>query len=226
MRYSRLGILLLVTTVLAFVSAGCDTTSRQPLVALPDHTLDLHSPPPQPVVAPARNYTPSTDSHPEWDAPPTRKWRYIVIHHSATDKGNAMEFDKEHREKRGWDELGYHFVITNGNGGSNGKVEVGPRWVKQKWGAHCGQTPNNEYNNYGIGICLVGDFCGRMPSAKQLASMDELVIYLAKKYRIPPDCIIGHCDAPNAHTKCPGDQLESYVKTTLRSKVRSELAKN
>ncbi len=56
--------------------------------------------------------------------------------------------------------------------------------------------------------------------------MDELVIYLAKKYKIPADCVIGHCDAPNAHTKCPGDRLENYVNTTLRRKLMNELAKN
>lgn len=225
MRYSRLGILLLATT-LALASAGCDTTPRQPLVELPEYTLELHKPTPQPVVTPARTYKPPTDSHPEWDAKRTRQWRYIVIHHSATDKGNAAEFDKIHREQRGWDELGYHFVITNGKGGSNGNVEVGSRWTKQKWGAHCGQTPNNEYNNHGIGICLVGNFCSRRPSAKQLASMDELVLYLVKKYKIPANCVIGHCDAPNAHTKCPGGRLENYIKTTLRSKIKRELAKN
>ena len=51
-----------------------------------------------------------------WASPRNpRPWRYIVIHHSATDAGNAGTFDLQHR-RRGWDELGYHFGIDNGQG--------------------------------------------------------------------------------------------------------------
>ncbi|GAH80957.1 unnamed protein product, partial [marine sediment metagenome] len=37
-----------------------------------------------------------------------RPWRWIVIHHSASESGSAATFDQWHRA-RGWDELGYHF---------------------------------------------------------------------------------------------------------------------
>ena len=67
-----------------------------------------------------------------WDVPQTdRQWRYVVLHHSATDSGSAAEFDKLHR-RRGWDELGYHFVITNGkiaNGLKHSFVMVLAAWV-------------------------------------------------------------------------------------------------
>ncbi|HHT9113865.1 MAG TPA: hypothetical protein ACFYD0_11140, partial [Candidatus Wunengus sp. YC65] len=54
-----------------------------------------------------------------------RDWRYIVVHHSATSSGNAAEFDKYHRRKKGWENgLGYHFVIGNGNGTPDGKIEI------------------------------------------------------------------------------------------------------
>src|SRR5690349_17176054 len=45
-------------------------------------------------------------------APPVapRAWKWIVIHHSASPSGSAAVFDREHRE-RGFDELGYDFVI-------------------------------------------------------------------------------------------------------------------
>jgi 5-methylcytosine-specific restriction endonuclease McrA len=36
-------------------------------------------------------------------------------------------FDRSHRDK-GWDELGYHFVIGNGTSSGDGVVEVGTRW--------------------------------------------------------------------------------------------------
>jgi len=144
-----------------------------------------------------------------------RPWRWIIIHHSSTDVGSAEIFDAAHRAK-GWDELGYHFVIDNGRGGGNGQVEVGSRWTKQKWGAHTGGTPNNDYNNFGIGICLVGDFNSHLPSQAQLEGLKKLVAFLMDRYHLEPSCIIGHRDAPNANTECPGDALYRYVYNDLR----------
>jgi len=159
-----------------------------------------------------------------WQAPGTnRHWRYIVIHHSATRRGNAQQFDVAHRN-RGWDELGYHFVIDNGYGGPDGRVEVGSRWAKQKHGAHTGGTPNNEYNELGIGICLVGDFTGRMPSSAQLAALKRLVAYLAARYNIPPENVITHRDAPGADTDCPGAMFHAYVHHGLKTSLQAQLA--
>lgn len=155
----------------------------------------------------------------EWAVRGARQWRYIVIHHSASEKGSAASIDQYHREVKHWDGLGYHFVIDNGNGGPDGRVEVGPRWRDQKWGAHTGGTPDNEYNNYGIGICLIGDFTGHSPSQAQLAALTNLVSYLCKKYDIPPEHVIGHRDAPNAQTECPGDRLHDWVYAKLRPQL-------
>jgi N-acetyl-anhydromuramyl-L-alanine amidase AmpD len=206
---------------------GCQQTPAETFLDLPQPQFASHVVAPQekPVVLPtvveptAGRERPSATGRPEWRAEgPQRKWKYIVIHHSATACGNAKIFDRAHRGK-GWDELGYHFVLCNGNGGADGLVEVGSRWGKQKWGAHCGGTPDNEYNNFGIGICLVGTYNRKLPSRRQLASLEELVTYLAAKYDIPPQNIIGHRDAPRAATCCPGNALHRYVERTLRSKV-------
>lgn len=155
------------------------------------------------------------NSSPEdWRVSSLRPWKYLVIHHSATENGSAVAFDTLHRS-RGYDELGYHFVIGNGNGGQDGRIEVGSRWTRQKWGAHCGGTPGNEYNNLGIGICLVGNFQKRLPSEQQLASLETLVRYLMATYRIPRERVITHRDAPLANTLCPGDQFHRYFYETF-----------
>jgi N-acetyl-anhydromuramyl-L-alanine amidase AmpD len=154
----------------------------------------------------------------------SRSWRYVVIHHSATAGGNAEQFDVSHRRDRGFDELGYHFVIDNGSGAPDGRVEVGPRWPKQKHGAHTGGTPNNEYNELGIGICLVGDFTWRSPSSAQLASLERLVAYLVETYGIPPENVITHRDAPGAHTECPGRLLDAYVHGQFKDTLGLKLA--
>jgi hypothetical protein len=153
--------------------------------------------------------------------PNARPWKYIVIHHSATDSGSAALFHRQHLQ-RGWDELGYHFVIDNGHGGPDGRVEIGPRWRKQKHGAHCGGTPGNEYNEVGIGICLVGNFQNRMPTSRQMDALEELVAYLATTYDIPPDRIIAHRDAPGANTECCGRALYRHLNVALRPNLRGD----
>ncbi len=200
---------------------GCKPADKGILSDLPVHRLDLASGENRNQAPVDRNNrskkSPSVPS--EWKVTGrTRAWRHVVIHHSATEVGSAEIFDAAHRN-RGWDELGYHFVISNGNGGPNGKVEVGSRWKKQKWGAHCGGTPNNEYNNYGIGICLVGNFQNHMPSASQLSALKRLVSYLVDEYDIPLSEVVGHRDAPNASTACPGRMLHSYLHGDFKREI-------
>ena len=208
--------------------AGCGQSPCAPMAALPTHHLNL-GPPLQASVSPtpaprlAAPQPTSSRRGDAWAVGRARDWRYIVIHHSATEDGNADEFDLAHR-KRGWDELGYHFVITNGDGGPDGVVQVGPRWRRQKWGAHCGNTPNNEYNEHGIGICLVGNFCRRRPTSAQLASLDRLVRYLADRFEIPPENVIGHRDAPNARTACPGRFMCAYIAGPLHRALHTQVA--
>ncbi len=145
------------------------------------------------------------------------RWTTIVIHHSGTDRGSAVSFDKNHREERGWESLGYHFVIGNGTDTPNGKVEAGLRWHEQKHGAHC-QSPGNYFNDHGIGICLVGDFTKSRPTKKQLRALDELVRFLSKTCSIPPSRVTTHKHI-NRTTKCPGQYF-------ALEPVRRHLAKN
>ena len=80
----------------------------------------------------------------------------------------------------------------------------------------------NEYNNYGIGICLVGDFSKTLPSKRQLRSLRKLLIFLMRRYRIPPSNVIGHRDAPGASTACPGNAFYRYLNTVLRPELSRE----
>jgi len=145
---------------------------------------------------------------PSWDVQVTREWRHIVIHHSASNVGSASIFDKAHKE-RGWDGLGYHFVIGNGSASGDGEVEVGYRWRRQLAGAHAG---NAEYNQAGIGICLVGDFeHGGHPSPRQLASLRALVRFLQVKTGVPTSEICGHGNVPGKSTECPGKNMDLFA---------------
>lgn len=132
---------------------------------------------------------------------PSRKWKYIVIHHSATDEGSSLYFDKYH-QGRGWEGIGYHFVIANGTKEKqDGQIEVSPRWLKQKDGSHCRASNMNET---AIGICLVGNFNKEYVSSKQLDALVYLVNILREYYKIPLKRIIGHNQVSGARTECPG----------------------
>ena len=142
-----------------------------------------------------------------------RPWKYIVIHHSASDKGNATSIGKYHREERGWvNGLGYDFLIGNGNGSRDGQIEVGSRWNKQIDGAHAG---NPEYNKHGIGICLVGNFDNDYPTNQQISSLLYLINYLQKRCNIHKDNIIMH--KTFRKTVCPGKHFP-YNKLLARLK--------
>lgn len=134
-----------------------------------------------------------------------RAWRFIVIHHSATTWGSAADFDRIHRA-RGWDELGYHFVIGNGMNSGDGEVEVGSRWTSQKHGAHCKVADHPEYNDVGVGICLVGDFSQSPPTEAQMRSLAALVRFLMGRYGIPRNRIYGHGQLKA--TDCPGRHFD------------------
>src|SRR3954468_21037411 len=157
--------------------------------------------PPQAIAAAQKSRGQRAGVPQEWLVTvPANHWQYIVIHHSATPTGNAASFDRMHKAK-GWDELGYHFVIGNGTQSGDGQIEVGPRWTKQKWGAHA-KTADQRFNNYGIGICLVGNFDIERPTRAQIQSVERLVSYLMKTYRIPATHVIGHSETKA--TDCPG----------------------
>jgi hypothetical protein len=206
-----------------FALAGCQPEQPAAMVKnLPppnfDGPGDLTPPPVRPIApAPVIPAIPTPKAPAFADAPSDwtpairgNGWRWIIIHHSATPTGGAVSFDRIHKAK-GWDELGYHFVVGNGTETKDGQVEVGPRWRKQKWGAHA-KTPDNKYNDYGIGICLVGNFDVTRPTQKQIQSVAKLVAFLQRTYNVPPSRVFGHgmvhtFDKGGTSTDCPGRNM-------------------
>jgi N-acetyl-anhydromuramyl-L-alanine amidase AmpD len=168
--------------------------------------------------APQQYYRPSTGSSvPRAWVPsaPRKDWNYIVIHHSDTEKGSAASFRQYHVQQRHWNDLGYHFVIGNGNGARDGLVEVGGRWTRQEIGAHAGVL---KFNEEGIGICLVGDFNRARPTNAQMQGLAKLTAYLMRTYNIPASRVIGHNTAKNGATDCPGKYLSVASVRTMASR--------
>jgi N-acetylmuramoyl-L-alanine amidase len=157
----------------------------------------------------------------EWLPPAEveKQWTAIVLHHSATETGNAVIFDRMHREENHWEGVGYDFVIGNGSNSGDGEIEVTFRWRRQMAGAHCGGTPDNWANEDAVGICLVGNFDYSVPTPKQMQSLYELIRFLQQRYGISTNRIYGHRSTPGARvTNCPGLMFPmARLKTMLGS---------
>lgn len=140
-----------------------------------------------------------------------RPWKYVVVHHSAHATGGLDEIDHEHRKVLGWEGCGYHFVIGNGTGSLDGQIEIAQRWINQKHGVHCRDGKTSEVNEYGVGICLVGDLDSAGPTPRQIEAARTLIEYLGDRYQIPADRIGTHAMLAASPTACPGKHFPTQA---------------
>ena len=144
--------------------------------------------------------------------PHSSKWQRIVIHHSATPVDDAMNMHRVHKARGMKNGLAYHFVISNGSRKAyDGEIYIGGRWRAQLDGGH---MKKRSWNQTSIGICLIGNFELRSPTAKQLSALEGLSEYLMKKCRISKSAITTHKILHKNHTVCPGKyfSLPSFLK--------------
>jgi hypothetical protein len=169
---------------------------------------NLFRPPAQSPTVGGLSITPlrsdQADAFPWPPASPLRRWRYIVLHHTASNSGSVESIDAAHQQRtdgegNNWRGIGYHFVIGNGNGIPDGAIEPTFRWQDQSAGAHAGVS---EYNEFGVGICLVGNFEEGPPTPKQLAAVKRLVAALKGRCGIDTAGVLKHGDLKT--TACPG----------------------
>jgi len=136
----------------------------------------------------------------------------IIIHCSDSNFGN-VEVIKEWHLKRGFENIGYHFVINNSYPDyasykegkpkfeCDGYIETG-RNIKEK-GAHV-----KNHNSRSVGICLIGK---REFTGKQKESLKYLVRFLRSIYKINE--IKGHCEYNKGKT-CPNIDMD-YLRFLL-----------
>jgi hypothetical protein len=194
-----------VAVAASAVLAGCASTDKRYLDDLPDVVVHTRSTKTKPVapLPPPRRGTVTVFAAASWIPPQgiQQRWKCIVVHHSADDVNGPDQIDAFHRQ-RGWDEMGYHFVIGNGVGYPDGQIYVGSRWLRQKHGAHC-KVPGNYYNEHGIGICLIGNFENHRPTPAQMRGLATLCRFLCNECNIPETQVLTHVGI-TGKTKCPG----------------------
>jgi hypothetical protein len=123
------------------------------------------------------------------------RWSGIAIHHSGEPAGDADSINRQH-VSLGYQGLGYHFLIGNGNGLGDGVIHVGYRWNQQQPGAHVlGRTElASHHNQRSIAICLVGNGDRRSFTERQMTQLANLVQRLQSQLNIPADQVYLHRD--------------------------------
>ncbi len=135
-----------------------------------------------------------------------RRWTGIVIHHLGATFGTPETVHRQHLGF-GYQGLGYHFLIGNGNGLADGEIHAGYRWDYQLPGAHVIGPEGDLHNGHSIGICLVGNGDRRPFTDQQMAQLIRLVQRLQQELGIPGTSVRLHGDlAPGINS--PGRYFE------------------
>ncbi|XP_006825027.1 peptidoglycan-recognition protein SC2-like [Saccoglossus kowalevskii] len=136
--------------------------------------------------------------------------QYVIVHHTAMNRCYTMEECKAqmraiqnfHMDVRKWNDIGYNFCV-----GDDGNVYEGRGW--DTVGAHA-----TWYNNYSIGICVMGDFTDTLPSDAAMKTVQSLIKYCVENNKVIDDYILyGHRQVRREGTTCPGDTFFDRVKT-------------
>ncbi len=136
--------------------------------------------------------------------PPLRSWRWIVIHHTASEHSTKARIDAYHRRKFD-DPLGceYHFLVHNGRKAPEGWIEPA-RWSHQARSIHLFKP---EGAPDAVTVCLVGNFEERRVRARQLDPVTDLVDALCDGLSIPLDRVTTHRRVDGRLTQCPGKRF-------------------
>lgn len=151
--------------------------------------------------------------------------RFLIIHHSATprDFTSFQAIKNYHINQRGFWDIGYHFFI-------NGKGVLYHGRPVEYVGAHT-KTPPPSMNFRSLGIALAGNFEKEEPNPEQLATLRILLKSLCRKYKIPPENVLGHRQVPQTATLCPGinlliwlDHWRAFRKSISLDDIKKKLA--
>lgn len=147
------------------------------------------------------------------------RWTGIVIHDLGAPAGDPDSIHRQHLGY-GYQGLGYHFIIGNGNGLGDGVVHVGYRWDDQLPGAHVVGEQGEYHNERSIAICLVGNGDRRPFTDRQMAHLVSLVQRLQRELDIPADSVHLHREVATGVNPPETSPGRYFAKAQLEEQLR------
>lgn len=136
---------------------------------------------------------------------------FLYVHHTYVPappcttftqcSANMRSMQRFHQDTRGWDDIGYSFVV-----GSDGYVYEGRGW---HWvGAH-----TRGHNTRGFGVAFVGNYTETLPTEAALRTVREVLPRCALRAGLlrPDYKLLGHRQL--VATDCPGNALFDLLRT-------------
>ena len=124
--------------------------------------------------------------------------KYIIVHHTQRKKDFPAYIRLRHVHLRGWEHIGYHYIIGRGRPFTRAGRVYACR-PESHVGAHA-----LGYNRNSIGVCLIGDMDKQRPTHKQIVSLVAFLKEKMSQYGIPAQNVLGHCEIPGVSKSCPG----------------------
>lgn len=125
----------------------------------------------------------------------------LIVHHSASPRDTTtLEKIREWHKARGFDDIGYHWVIE-----ADGALKSGRQIIYQ--GAHALGANSGTW-----GVCVVGD--NTKASEAWNAAQEDALIGLIRRLRVmlPAIRIHGHREVGTTKTECPGLDFQAWLK--------------
>lgn len=133
---------------------------------------------------------------------PRVRYRAIVVHHTASQSGDFRSV-RRHHLSRGWLEIAYHFVLSNGST-DIGLGHLEPTW-RYRLGLWSAGTKSRRANLTALHVCIVGNYEEtELPKALE-GPVGHAIRALQEKHGIPDDRILLHRDC--GRTACPGKNV-------------------
>jgi len=123
---------------------------------------------------------------------------HIIVHCSDTPPGMDIgaETIRGWHKERGWDDIGYHFVIVRDGGVEQGRAQ-------DMVGVHV-----KGWNHCSVGICLVGGGSGAFDFTRHQMDSLKALVHRLKNYW-PDAVVLGHRDFTTDKT-CPNFNVQEW----------------
>jgi len=165
-------------------------------------------------------------------SPPSspQRWTHLIIHHTATGpRETVASIRANHVEKRGFSDIGYHYVIERDLLGCGHLKRARP---DTRDGGHAGKRSETfdgrDWNAFALGLAVVGYFHPGSKASEHITprlykAVLNAAAHICRKYGIPAEHVKFHREVKA--TACPGEwfpmgKLREELKRVLKSGER------